>query len=576
MKLNNSKLIWKILTKQEKKIGLLLLVFMLVSMLMETLGIGLIVPALGLISNPTIFKSSILLNNIIVFLEIKNNSQLILYTLGFMLFVYSIKSVFQAYLIWKQTNYSYNLQERLSNSLFEKYMNEEYIFLVNKNSSHLIQNITREVDLFNTVVSSSLNLLSEIFIIVGLIVLLFTNEPTGTFFVISILGLAGFIFHSITKKKILKWGYERQVYEKERLKNLNEGFGGIKDIKLLGRELYFINKFKTSNKESARVGRLQAIIFQIPKLWLELLGIIGLFTIITTMILRGSKPEEIFPILGLFTATAFKLIPSMNKIISALQTIRYGIPVVGSLSKELETNELIDQIQNIPELSINRFTSSLILENITFSYNEKKILNNTELEIKKGDYIGIIGPSGAGKSTLADIILNLLKPQSGKIYFNDIDVLEKKLKLTSTIGYVPQNIFLADASILENIAFGIESTFVDMDRIKASINDSQLNELINSLPEKEFTIIGERGVKLSGGQRQRIGIARALYNNPEILLFDEATSSLDPVTEGEVMKSIQALYGVKTIIIITHRMSTLEKCDKIYKIENGQIIEKIK
>ena len=573
MRLNNSKLIWKILTKQEKKIGLLLLVFMLVSMLMETLGIGLIVPALGLISNPTIFQNSTLLNNVIVFLEIKNNSQLILYTLGFMLFVYSIKSIFQAYLIWKQTNYSYNLQERLSNSLFEKYLNEEYIILVNKNSSHLIQNITREVDLFNTVVSSSLNLLSEIFIIIGLIVLLFTNEPTGTFFVVSILGLAGFIFHSITKKKILKWGYERQVYEKERLKNLNEGFGGIKDIKLLGRESYFINKFKTSNKGTARVGRLQAVIFQIPKLWLELLGIIGLFTIISTMILRGSKPEEIFPILGLFTATAFKLIPSMNKIISALQTIKYGIPALGSLSKELESNETNDQLQNIPKLNTDKFSSSLILENITFSYNERKVLNNTKLEITKGDYIGIIGPSGAGKSTLADIILNLLKPQSGKIYFNNIDILEKKIKLTTTIGYVPQNIFLADTSIIENIAFGIESAFIDLDRIKASINDSQLSDLIYSLPEKEYTIIGERGVKLSGGQRQRIGIARALYNNPEILLFDEATSSLDPATESEVMKSIHTLYGVKTIIIITHRMSTLEKCDKIYKIESGQIIE---
>ena len=576
MKSSNSKLIWKILTKQEKKTGLLLLVFMLISMLMETLGIGLIIPALGLISNPNIFKDSQILNSIVTFLNIQNTSQLILYTLGFMLFVYSIKSIFQAYLIWKQTSYSYKLQERLSNTLFENYMNEDYVILLNKNSSHLIQNITREVDLFNTVVSSSLNLLSEIFIIIGLIALLFINEPTGTLFVITILGLAGFIFHSITKKKILKWGYERQVYEKERLKNLNEGFGGVKDIKLLGREFFFINRFKISNKNSARVGRLQAILFQIPKLWLELLGIIGLFTIITTMILRGSRPEEIFPILGLFTATAFKLIPSINKIISALQTIKYGIPVVGLLSKELDVYKETKQIYNSIKLPLDKLDTSLILKGVSFSYNEKYILYNTNLEIKKGDYIGIIGPSGAGKSTLADIILNLLKPQNGKIFFNDIDVIENKIKLTSIIGYVPQTIFLSDASIIENIAFGIESSLIDNNRIKSTIKDSQLNGLINSLPEKEFTIIGERGVKLSGGQRQRIGIARALYNNPEILLFDEATSSLDPETESEVMKSIQALYGLKTIIIITHRMSTLEKCDKIFKIENGQIIEQTK
>ena len=492
------------------------------------------------------------------------------------MFVFIIKTFFLTYVSYKQINFLIHLKINITDKLFSLYLKKPFIFHVHKNSSELIRNLEDSSQIL-IYTKSVLNLFTETTVVFGLLILLLLNEPIGTISASLFVAISGYAFYFFIRNKALIWGIDRQKNENLRLEHLQNSFRFIKDIKILNKEDYFINNFSKKNTTTNLAQLKQDFTLSLPRLWFELITIFGFVILIMVLTSFEEKFKSIIPILGFFAAVCFRAIPSITKILNAIQHMRFAYPVSENYINEFqEYNEKKEKTNN--NLGNFTFFKKIEIKSIKFSYPESKkiILNNINFEILRGSSVGIFGISGVGKTTLINIMLGLFDPQEGQINIDGENLANFKRDWQNQIGYVPQNIFLADASIVENIAFGIESTFVDMDRIKDSINDSQLNDLINSLPEKEFTIIGERGVKLSGGQRQRIGIARALYNNPEILLFDEATSSLDPATEGEVMKSIQALYGVKTIIIITHRMSTLEKCDKIYKIENGQIIEKIK
>ena len=348
--------------------------------------------------------------------------------------------------------------------------------------------------------------------------------------------------------------------------------GGVKDVKLLGREDDFLDVFQKHNSNSARMWKLQTTLQNLPRLMFEMLAIIALAILVLTMLYMGRDINSIVPILGLFAAAAFRMMPSITRVLVSLQALRYRFSAIDTLYEELNVESIKKTGE---EVGSSRFMSELTLENVVYHYpsNKASVLNNISLTIKKGESVGFIGMSGSGKSTLVDVILGLLTPTSGTVYVDGLNIQKNLRGWQNQIGYVSQSIFLTDDTLRRNVAFGIADKDIDEAAVLRAIKMAQLDELVSSLPAGIDTIVGERGILLSGGQRQRIGVARCLYHDPEILVLDEATSSLDNSTEKMVMDSITALHGKKTVIIVAHRLSTVEHCDNVFRLKNGQIVE---
>tara|TARA_B110000027_G_C16117213_1_gene300770 strand:- start:2583 stop:3827 length:1245 start_codon:yes stop_codon:yes gene_type:complete len=397
-------------------------------------------------------------------------------------------------------------------------------------------------------------------------------EPYGALGIGLTITLLGGIFYKASKIKLSEWGSVRQPLAGATIKAVMQGLGGIKDVKILGREQYFYDQFCGNNLILASILTKITTLQMVPRIFLELFAVLGLVLLIVIMQIQEKSLELLIPTLGVFVAAAFRLIPSVNKIIAAVQNIIYSKPVVNVLLNEFS---LINQAKNsqVSGAIDIKFQSEIQLLNLDFSFDKlgNKILRNISLEIKKGSSVGIVGKSGSGKSTLIDIILGLLEPSKGQIIVDNFNIKNNIVSWQKHLGYVNQSIYLIDDDIRNNIAFGIENEQIDNKSLLDAINYAQLEEFISSLPDGVYTKVGERGVRLSGGQRQRIGIARALYRNPEILVLDEATSSLDNATEAAIMESLNIFKGTKTLIIVAHRLSTVENCDRIYSLKEGAI-----
>ena len=544
-------------------------------MLLETLGIGLVIPALALMSQTELAVKYPVLIPIMDQLGNPSHNSLVIIGMLVIVGVYAFKSVFLVFLSWWQMGFVYDLQANLSQRLFIGYLRQPYTFHLQRNSAQLIRNVIQESSILaNSGMLSGLMFLTEVFVLFGILVLLVVVEPLGALVVISTVGLTGWCFHFMTSGYILRWGNARLYHDGLRLQYLQEGLGGVKDVKLLGRENDFLAQYQLHNISSNKVGRRKATMQVIPRLWLELLAVTGLAVLVLVMIKQGKPLEALLPVIGLFAAAAFRLMPSVNRILGALQNIRYSLPVIDILYDELIKVNL-EKVEEKRQDKIFAFKNKLSIEHVSFCYpeSEKMVLKEANISVHRGTSIGFIGGSGAGKSTLVDVILGLLNPTEGVVKVDDIDIQTNMRGWQNQIGYVPQSIFLTDDTLRRNIAFGLQSEKIDDDAVLRAVRAAQLEEFIGQLPEGLDTIAGERGVRISGGQLQRIGIARALYHDPSVLVLDEATSSLDYSTEHSVMEAVRALQGEKTIIIVAHRLSTLEHCDKIYQLDTGMIVE---
>ncbi len=569
------------LSTVQKKQGLKMVGLMLIGMFLETIGVGLIIPAMALMSNKHLLDQYPLVQTFFSKLTpiswYSNASdpahyQVIGGAMGFLLIIVVFKTVFFVFLSWKQVKFVSDIQLSISQRLYSAYLRQPYIFHLLHNSALLIRNVTAEVYLFSSVLTATVVLITELFILVGIVLLLLFAEPFGTSLVILVLLTASFIFQRFTKGRINYLGKARQFHEGQRMQHLQQGLGGVKDVKLMGREKSFINEFVKHNVSMANVARKLNLLQSLPRLWLELLAVFGLVVLIFVMLLKGNSTSVLIPTLSLFAASAFRLMPSANRIINSLQSIRFSMPVVDILHTELAKAILIENSQDTEH--INEW-NTIKINKITFVYPgvSAKALANVSLTIEKGSTVGFIGGSGAGKSTLIDIILGLLSPTKGTIQFNYVTLTDKNMRSwQNQIGYVPQHIYLTDDSLRNNIAFGLTPDEINDESIIEAIKGAQLYDFILTLPEGLNTSVGERGVRLSGGQRQRIGIARALYHKPEVLILDEATSALDVTTEEGVMSAVNSFKGNKTILIIAHRYSTVAKCDKLYRLEGGIVI----
>ena len=564
--------IWNLLTSAEQRNIVVLLGLMFVGMVLETLSVGLVIPAIALLTQSELSRNYPALQPVLQTLGNPSQRSLIFGGMLVLFGMYLIKALFLALLAWQQTRFAYGVQARLSQRLFAVYLHQPYTFHLQRNSAQLIRNVINEVNLFTfNGIMPSLILFTESLVLLGLCSLLLFVEPLGALIVVSVLGAAAWGFHRLTRGRIARWGEARQYHEGLRIQHLQQGLGGAKDAKLLGRENEFLEQYRPHNVQSARVGQLQTTLQQLPRLWLELLAVIGLVMLVISMLAQERALEAVLPALGLFTAAAFRIMPSVNRVLGAVQSLRYGLPVIDVLHAELN---LVTPKVAATHSSVTPFRASLELSQITYTYPfaAEPTLKDISLTIRRGESVGFIGASGAGKSTLVDILLGLLTPDAGNVREDGQDIQPNLRNWQDQIGYVPQLIFLTDDTLRRNVAFGLPVDQIDEAAVWRAIHAAQLEQLVNELPLGLDTLVGERGVRLSGGQRQRIGIARALYHDPAVLVLDEATSALDTATERSVMNAVRALQGDKTLIIIAHRLSTVAHCDHLYRLDRGRLV----
>jgi len=564
--------LWQTLSSNQRHSAILLLCLMLIGMVLEMLGIGLVIPALALMTqNDLVLRYPV----IAVWLNrfgSPTHEQLVIAAMLVMLGAYAVKFSCLSFLVWRQTSFVFGLQASLSLRLFAGYLRQPYIFHLQRNSAQLIRNIAGEVCLFTSVTQSVILLITEGLVMLGVTTLLFIVEPFGTLIVVMTFGLAGGGFHLLTRRSILRWGEARQYHDGFSIQHLQQGLGGVKDVKLLDREDDFLAQYQLHNIGSAQASKRQSALQALPRLWLEFLAVFGLAVLVLVMIRQGKPLQNLMPILGLFAAAAFRLMPSINRMLNSFQNVRYVSPVINTLHQELC---LLNAPPSPQRGEILPFNHSLTLEGVGFSYPSAEFPSLCEISfsISKGSMVGFIGRSGAGKSTLVDIILGLLTPDCGVIKVDGKDIQTNLRGWQSQIGYVPQAIFLTDDTLRRNIAFGLANDQIDDAAVQRAVWAAQLEEFVASLPDGLETVVGERGIRLSGGQRQRIGIARALYHDPPVLLLDEATSSLDTATERGVMEAVCSMHGDKTIIIVAHRLSTIEHSDYLFRLKKGRIVE---
>lgn len=568
--------VFSLLSARQRRAALVLLVFIVIGTLFEVLGIGLLLPVIVLLSDENLASRYPMVQPLLESLGNPSHQTQVKIVMFALIGVYTVKNLYLAFLSWWRARFSIGLQIDFSERLFTLYMRQPYNFHLQRNSAQLIRNITGEVGQFTAyAVNPILMLMTEVLVLVCIATLLFAIEPLGTLVVVLVMSLAGWFFHRGTRIRITRWGEIRQYHDGQRIQHLQQGLAGIKDVKLLGREADFLKTFSEHNFRSGQMAQFMEVVQKLPRLWLELLAVIGFALLVIIMMSQQRQMATLVPTIGLFAAAAFRLMPSVSRILGSVQRLRYGLPPINRLFDDFQllvprANVTIDDAENLSFLN-----HEILLDRVSFQYQETPApaLEDITLTIAQGASVGFIGPSGSGKSTLVDIILGLLKPNAGQVCVDGTDIEQDLRTWQDQIGYVPQSIFLTDDTLRRNIAFGLPEDMINTDAVARALKAAQLEDFVSDLPDGVETIVGERGIRLSGGQRQRIGIARALYHEPDVLVLDEATSALDTVTEQGVMRAVTALHGDKTVIIVAHRLSTVEHCDRLYRLEQGRIVE---
>ncbi len=571
------KQVLSILNRGEK-IKLVILFFMVgLGSILELLGVSAFSPLINLITDPSIIHTKWYLEWLYQVLHIQDTRRFLSVVILIIIAIYIIKNV---YLIWERNilyRYIFNVQKRVSVKLLKAYLNEPYSFFLTRNTAVLQRSLQSDTDSFVKAIKHFLELMIEAITCVVIIVYLFLVSHSMTIIIAVILvGLVGF-FALTTKKKTQKLGRDSQKYKAEIYQYMNQALGGVKEIKVLNREHTFLDKYEDSFGKFTYAQRVSEILGMVPKYCVEASCMTGLLVAILLKMYFGQKDLiDFIPQLSVFAIASVRLLPSVGRINQYFTYILYEQPSIALVYHDLQ------EVENIEEQTKQnqdwKLKSELRICSISYHYpnTDKNVLENASMVIRKGTMVGLVGASGAGKSTLADIILGLLTPQMGKIYADDLDVLKNVQTWQQEIGYIPQVIYLSDDSIRNNIAFGVPEDEIDDTRVRLAAEQAQLADFIDLLPDGYQTSVGDRGIRLSGGQRQRIGIARALYNDPELLILDEATSALDHDTETAVMEAIDHLQGQKTMIIIAHRLSTIANADCIYEVSDGKIVPRTK
>ena len=569
-KFTSMKKIFFLLDKKKYFLLLTIFFFSFIAMLLETIGIGLLIPLIMIISNSELLQNNDIIIQYAPFILDMDQIKLITIASTIFIFFYLIKIIFLLLINFLNAYFVQTQQIYLSNKLLKHYLKLPYTFHLKRNSSSLVRNIVAEVGSFTSILVSFLNLVIDILIIIGISFFLIMYDFDTAIIIILTFIVGGFIFDLLLKSKLRVWGENRLFHTEKLFKALQESLGGIKDVILFGRYKEFLNNFNYHNSEHAKIKKWVVFSSTLPKLWYEFIGI-SILIVVIMVNFQNKDITELITLLVVFSAASLRLMPSFNRIVISFQNIRTLIPSINTLYNEFTKNSIVSK--NFPNDGNILFKKNIIIKDVSFYYEseEKTSLKNINLTIDKSEILGIFGKSGSGKTTLLDIIIGILKPTIGEVLVDNYNVNNNLRSYQDKIGYVSQNIFLSDDTLASNIAFGISKDKIDIKKLNNAISSASLNSYINNLENGINTLVGERGVRMSGGQRQRIGIARALYLDPSILVFDEATSALDIQTENDIMNSIKKLKGKITIIIVSHKPSTLTICDKVIELESGYL-----
>jgi len=558
----------------------LLFPVIIVGMALETLSIGMVLPALGILMSETYFEKFPALIPILDYLGNPSHKELIILGLSGLAGIYLIKNLFLFFQVQCQGTFVYSAQREISLNLFRIYLHRGYSFHLQTNSAKLIRNLTSEVLSYcSFFLMPCLNLLTETLVILAILSLLLWIEPQGTLFLVFILGVLVFLFVRATNKIVGKWGQKRLEAEEQKIKHLQQGFGGIKEILLSGRLEYFLRRYHHPNQVAGLMIKREYIFQYVPKLGVEVIAIFGLVSMCLYLIFQGKPHQEVTHMLGLMATAGFRMIPSFSRILNNLQSIRYGWASVDALTDEfnrpsssnLSEQNLSDQNAQKSALS---FEKEIIFSQTSFTYPESQnfVLDKVNFAIGKGEVVGVVGASGSGKSTLLNLLLGLFNPTSGAILVDGKELNPSNHKdWQKMIGYVPQEIYLLDDTIRRNIAFGLDDADINEDRIREVLKMAQLDKFIQESDDGLNLLLGERGARLSGGQKQRIGIARALYHDPQLIVLDEATSALDEKTEKEIFQTLKPLLGKVTMLIVSHDKTAFELCHRIVQLNQGRL-----
>ena len=564
--------------KKQKRQMAGLIIMMIIGAILETMSISLIIPVVTAVIQPDVLDKYEIVRTVCGFLHITTNVQFTIVSMVAMILVFVAKD---AFLFWQYRcmyRFVYRNQFQTAERLLRSYVNKNYEYFLNAETSVIQRSITADINNMYALVLAMLQLASEIIVFISLGIVLFVMDPKMTLTLVVLLVITLVVIKNIIKPIMNRTGKANQDYGARMYEWITETVTGIKEVKVNAKEQYFIGQYLKQGKGYVNAMETYSMFSNTPKLLIEAVCIAGMIAYMLVLVLGGEDVSNMIPIISAFAMAAVRLMPSASRINNQLTQISFCEPFFLNVSDNLledisedkiDLSYAVDAKEKLP------VTKEIELRDITYKYpnTDKYIFDHANLTIPVGAAIGIVGGSGAGKTTIVDIILGLLQLEHGEILADGVPVKEHYREWLKNIGYIPQMIALLNTDVRHNIAYGLKEEDIDEQKLQHALTEAQLTEFVEGLPEKEKTGIGERGIRISGGQRQRIGIARALYEDPEVLILDEATSALDNETEAAIMESINRLHGKKTLIIIAHRLQTIEKCDMVFRVENGKIVK---
>ena len=575
---------WYPLNSLYKRLGFALIMLSFIPICLEVIGIGMIAPIIIILLKGDI-STIPFLSDVFFFFSDYFNTSIVIIGIGLLLSIFLFKALFLTVYYWATNKFLHIVYTDLSFKLFNNYLSKPYIYFSNQNSSVIIKNILSEVGTFVSMIGTVMRLANDIFMMIGIIAFIMFYEIKISSIAIMFFLIIGSIYYLLTVKIIGNWGKIRNKHLKFVIQYVQQGLAAIKELKLYSREKVYLEIFNFHNIKLDWSKKKRLIIQQLPVAFFELFGVILFAILIFFLISQNTSPEKIIATLGVLGFAMIRILPLINRIITIFQSLVYAGRPIDELFNEFKSFEKIEILDKKKLQEYNKsselinskpneiFKNDILISNLSFCYPGKEIniFDNVEFKIEKGKYIGIIGSSGTGKSTFLDLLMGLLEPNSGDIKIDGKTIYNNIKEYRNLFGYVPQNILLIDDTIKKNIVFGITEDLIDEKRLNETIKICELENLINSLPNGIEFIVGENGSKLSGGEKQRIGIARALYHNPGVLILDEATSSLDSITEKNIINSISRIKFDKTIIFVSHKLNSLRECDIIYKVEDKKL-----
>lgn len=573
----------QIFDKKQKHQLVLLGIMIFIGGFLETLGVSTMIPVVTVLLTPEKVQEYIdkydFLDRICAALHITSVNQVAVSLLLLLMAVYVIKNVYLLFLVYRQNTFITQNRNNMISRVMAEFLNRPYEQYLGADIPTVFRITDSDIPQTFSLMLALLSLASEVVVSCLIFLVLLIQNVRMTLFVMLVFGVLTLVIVKVLKPRLNRIGARNQAIQSRIAKWRIQATYGLKDVKVLNREEFFVRNYYETGKTGANVARSYAVLNNTPRLLIETIFIVSMLSYIAVYINGGGDVSEMMTTIATFGVAAIRVLPSVNRINTYITEIAYTTPslnfVYENLQQGMKTDAMLAERRANSQKEKLKLDDRIELNHISFHYpdSDKNIFTDAHMVVPKGKSVGIMGSSGAGKSTIVDILLGLLHAQEGQITCDGVDIFKNYESWLAQIGYIPQSIYLIDESIRENIAFGIDADKIDEKRIWEVLEEAQLKEFIEELPEGLDTTIGDRGIRLSGGQRQRIGIARALYHDPEILVFDEATSALDNETEAAVMEAVNSFHGKKTMVIIAHRLNTIEKCDIIYKVENEKIVE---